>query len=212
MSARLRRLMGTRHATPAMTAADTPAHTEAQTDATALLHFNCQMLDQALALVAAHESPGGPDFSDTVGPHLRHVIEHFEALLLPLNKGVADYDSRARDRHLERQPALARQRLLKLQLCLQACTSVPLSTPLQVRGLGGPGGEFGFAVASSFGRELAFVASHAVHHHALLQAHCRQHGIAVDAAFGVAPATAAHARAATTALVAPESPCHALPA
>jgi hypothetical protein len=180
--------------------------------AAALLRFNRNVLDQALALVAAHQQPGCPDYSDTVGPHLRHVIEHFEALLLPLHSGVADYDSRARDRAVERQPALARERLVTLQLCLQASAGVPLHTPVQVRGLGGPTGEFGFAVASSFGRELAFVASHAVHHNALLQAHCRQHGISVDAAFGVAPATAAHARAAASIPATPESPCHALPA
>jgi hypothetical protein len=176
------------------------------TDAAALLHFNHQLLDQALALVAAHAAPGSPDFSDTVGPHLRHVIEHFEALLMPPQSGVADYDQRARDRELEREPGLARQRLVRLQQGLQACTGVPLQTPLQVRGLGGPGGEFGFAVASTFGRELAFVASHAVHHNALLQAHCRQHGIAVDASFGIAPSTAAHARRALR--PAPAPTCH----
>jgi hypothetical protein len=198
-------------ATPALTA-----------DAAPLLQHNSLLLDQLLALVAAHERPGGPDFSVTVGPHLRHIIEHHEALLMPTRHGVADYDSRARDREVERRPALARQRLLALQHSLRAHAGVALQAAVEVRGLGGLAGEFSFAVASTFGRELAFVASHAVHHCALLRAHCQQHGIAVDAAFGVASATAAHARAAAmpaTPLAGPvnhpvhqESPCLAFSA
>jgi hypothetical protein len=166
------------------------------TDALRLLRFNSQLLDQALALVSAHELPGSPDFGDTVGPHLRHVIEHYEALLMPARPGVADYDSRARDRNVERLPAVARQRLLALQLRLRAKTGADLQAQLQVLGLGGLAGEFAYAVGSTLGRELAFVASHAVHHNALLRDHCQRQGIAVDAAFGIASATAAHVRAA----------------
>jgi hypothetical protein len=165
----------------------------ADTDAAPLLNFNILLLEQALALVAAHERPGSPAFGDTAGPHLRHVIEHHEALLMPLQAGVADYDRRARDRQLERQPALARQRLLALQRCLRAHAEADLSAPVRVPGLAGQHGESAFAVMSTFGRELAYVASHAVHHHALLRAHCVQHGLIVAETFGVAPATAAHA-------------------
>ena len=55
-------------------------------------------------------------------------------------------------------------------------------------------GEFNFEVESSLGRELVFVASHAVHHYALLAAHLRQLGLPVPEGFGLAPATVAHAR------------------
>ena len=36
------------------------------------------------------------------GPHRRHLIEHYEALLRPAHSGVVDYDTRPRDRELER--------------------------------------------------------------------------------------------------------------
>ena len=157
-----------------------------------LLQFGIDVLGQGLALVAAHERPGAPAYAAPVGAHLRHVIEHFEALLTTAEPGVVDYDQRPRDRELERRPTVARARLEALQARLSAWTDAQLAAPLQVRGLGGMAGEFDFAVASSAGRELVFVASHAIHHYALLQAHCRQHGIGVDAGFGRAPATIAH--------------------
>ena len=163
-------------------------------DTQRLLQFSSDVLTQALALVASHEHPGAPDYAAPVGAHLRHVIEHYEALLFPAEPGNADYDRRPRDRELERQPTLARTRLIALQARLLQWTDAHLDSQLRVRGLGGLAGDFEFAVQSSGGRELVFVASHAVHHFALLQPHCRQHGIAISAQFGRAPATVAHER------------------
>ena len=177
-----------------------------------LLQFSIDVLDQAMALVALHELPGAPDYALPVGAHLRHVIEHCEALVFPVEPGVVDYDQRPRDRELERQPAVARARLTALQTRLRAWTDAHLAAPRQVRGLGGLAGDFGFAVQSTLGRELVFVASHAIHHYALLQAHCRQHGILTGAQFGRAPATVAHDRSAQPAALKPaskETPCTA---
>lgn len=165
----------------------------ASTSTDALLRFNHALLSQALALAALHEAPGAPDYRQPVGAHLRHVIEHYEALLLPGRGRVVDYDARQRDAALEASPALARRRLLALQQHL-GTADLDLEQPLAVRGLAGLAGEFGFEVASSLGRELVFVASHAVHHYALLVAHLRQLGLPMPEGFGVAPATLAHAR------------------
>ena len=158
-----------------------------------LLHFNHQVLAQAQALVVAHEGASAPAYDGPVGAHLRHVIEHHEALLLAPQPDRIDYDRRPRDRQLERRPDLASRRLLALQARLAAVGAAG-DTPLRVRGQAGIAGDFEFDVASTFGRELVFVASHALHHFALLQPYCRQHGIAVDATFGKAPATVAFER------------------
>lgn len=171
-----------------------------------LLSFNNQLLEQALSLVGAHEQPGAPPYAAPVGAHLRHVIEHYEALLIPQQPGIADYDSRRRDREVERSPRAARIRLQALQQCLRLWHDASLDLPLTVRGLGGSAGEFAFEVPSTFGRELAFVASHTVHHFALLKAHCLQHGIATGGDFGKAPATVAHERATVAASVASPTP------
>jgi hypothetical protein len=170
-------------------------HAAPETATERLVRFNQQVLGQALGLVAAHEAPGAPPYQRPVGAHLRHVLEHYDALLAPATVGVVDYDRRARDAELESLPALARQRLAAVSLRLSQLDEATLQAPLRVRGIGGAAGDFGFEVVSTFGRELVFVASHAVHHLALLKAHCHQHGIHVAAEFGTAPATLAHARA-----------------
>ena len=170
-----------------------------------LLHFSIDVLEQALGLVASHELPGALSYAAPVGAHLRHVIEHCEALLCPAEIGIVDYDQRPRDRELERQPTLARARLEALLARLLQWTDAQLDAPLQVRGLGGLTGDFDFAMNSSAGRELVFVASHAIHHYALLQAHCKQHGIPINAQIGRAPATVAHECAALSTSAMPSS-------
>lgn len=164
-------------------------------DAQALLAYAGNVLGQALALAAAHEAPGAPPFADHVGPHLRHLIEHYESWLGAAGSQHIDYDRRARDAALERSPLLARARLLAIQQRLAHWPRLQLSTPLRVRACIGMAGESVCTTDSSFGRELLFVTSHAVHHFALLQVHCRQHGIPIGADFGKAPATVAHERA-----------------
>jgi hypothetical protein len=175
-----------------------------------LIGFSQAVLGQALGVVQAHvqahaqvnaqmnvpatlaQQRRPPAYAQVVGPHVRHVIEHVEALFAGPRTGVLDYDSRARDRALESDPHLAQQRLLALQQRLGQLSAAQLDAPVQVLGQAGLEGEFNFRVASSVGRELAFLASHAVHHFALLAAHCREHRIPTPAHFGQAPSTVAH--------------------
>jgi hypothetical protein len=157
-----------------------------------LLGHNQQMIDQALSVVGEHLASTAPPFAGPVGAHLRHVVEHYEALVHGLRIGVVDYDGRARDRLLEASPTLARDRLAALRHQLGQWTPETLDRPVQVLGLGGITGEFNFSVASSVGRELAFLAGHAVHHFALLATHLHRHGVATPAHFGKAPGTVAN--------------------
>jgi hypothetical protein len=158
-----------------------------------LIAFNLHLLEQAQALAAEHCSPRRPPYAGLVGSHLRHVIEHFEALLFPNLAGNVDYDARPRDADLETNPHLARVRLQALQRVLTATAAAAgLEAPLQVHGQGGIEVEHRFQVTSSMGRELAFVASHTLHHFAMLVGHCHQHGIPTPEGFGKAAATRAH--------------------
>lgn len=161
-----------------------------------LLAFNQQVLDQALAVVGGHTVPGkpqsAPQFVGPVGAHLRHVIEHYEALVNGLTHGVVDYDGRPRDRQLETSATMARDRLLGLRQVLGQWTPDMLDRPVQVHGQGGICGDFDFCVTSSVGRELAFLASHAVHHFALLTEHLQRQGVPLPAHFGKAPGTVAN--------------------
>jgi hypothetical protein len=166
-----------------------------------LLGHNQQMIDQALAVVGEHLASTAPPFSGPVGAHLRHVVEHYEALVHGLRIGVVDYDGRARDRLLEASPTSARDRLTALRHQLGQWTPETLDRPVRVLGLGGITGDFSFSVASSVGRELAFLAGHAVHHFALLAAHLQRHGITMPAHFGKAPGTVANEIATRPAVV-----------
>jgi hypothetical protein len=163
-----------------------------------LLHFNAQLLDQAVKIVAAHFAPEGPAYAGPVGSHLRHVIEHYEALLFGARAGVVDYDNRPRYALLERSARIADARLRALQVRLRAHDGGDAARPLQVLGRFGLRGEFEFVVPSSLDRELAFLASHTVHHFALLLPLLQPRGIALGEHFGKAPATVAHALAAAS--------------
>jgi hypothetical protein len=169
-----------------------------------LLDFNQQVLDQALALLA-HFGPAGqsakPTLTGPVGAHLRHIVEHYAALVFPAQAGVVDYDARPRERALESDPQLASSRLRALRQQLAIWPSALLDAHVRVRVQGGLVGDRGFEVSSTLGRELAFVASHAIHHFAALATHGRALGIALPKGFGKAPSTVAHERAS---LVAPD--------
>jgi hypothetical protein len=161
-------------------------------DAKRLLRFSAAALAQAHPLVAAHWRSRASAYTYPIGAHLRHVIEHYEALLQPQWPGVVDYDQRPRDRELQTNPDVALRRMHALLRRLNEWTAADLDTTVQVRGRGGLAGDFGFAVSSSVARELVFVTSHAIHHYALLKPHCMQHGLPIPAEFGRAPATVAH--------------------
>lgn len=157
-----------------------------------LIDYNCQVLDQALAVISAHQASPAVAFDRHSGPHLRHIVEHYEAFTGHLGGRSVDYDSRARDRSIERDPQQARQRILNLQRQLRGLEDGVGEAPLAVHLRGGLGGEENFVSFSTLDRELLFLASHAVHHYALVHLHCRAAGIDLGADFGKAPSTVRH--------------------
>jgi hypothetical protein len=161
-------------------------------DTERLLRFNRDVLGQALSLVDAYASRAAPAFAAHAGPHLRHVIEHYEALLLRPQRAVVDYDNRPRDRELERCTLRARARLQQLRARLAGLSALGLDEPISVVARCGVAGECELRTRSSVGRELMFLASHAVHHFAVLRLACAPHGVALCATFGKAPATLHH--------------------
>ena len=176
------------------TSLETPFHkTDSGPDGW-LLAFNDQVLAQGEALARQYASPPALDFAALVGPHLRHVVEHYEALLLRSQPHEADYDARPRDRVLEQSASRACERIAQLRHALAQMRPSELLDPLTVFTLGGVDGQWALASASTLGRELVFLASHAVHHFALLREHCLRRGVDIPPQFGIAPATVAYAR------------------
>lgn len=165
-----------------------------------LIAFNQAVLEQGLSL-ALQFGPQHEAFAARLGPHLRHVIEHYEALLSGSDPQLVDYDHRARDRQLETDPQLAVWRIERLIEALQTLvTSSREAGEIVTVGvrMGLAGEAFGL-MPSTLARELHFVASHAIHHYAVLRDSLLQQGITLPAGFGKAPETVRFERQAPSA-------------
>lgn len=156
-----------------------------------VIAFNVEVIGQAQALTQAYSARPAA-FAAHVGPHLRHVIEHYEALLQREAGAPVDYDHRPRDREVERVPELAAERLAVIVGLLQALLSRPANEPLSVGlRIGTQGREF-YLSPSTLARELNFVASHAIHHYAIIRPIISAAGVEIPGEFGKAPDTVRH--------------------
>ncbi|GAB4223310.1 MAG: hypothetical protein Kow0062_23160 [Acidobacteriota bacterium] len=171
---------------------------EGMDDLAVLVGRNVALLRDADRLIAGLEpdayaapAPGAGDADHGVGSQLRHVLEFYGCLLAQWPEGSIDYDARPRERALETDPGAARARIARLVEGLDALAPVIARTPLTVRQDAGPD-DAGPSVQSTLGRELAFLASHTIHHLALVAVLLRARGITVPDDFGVAPSTLAH--------------------
>jgi hypothetical protein len=167
----------------------------------ALWDYQVHLLLQAGAMVERLQKEAQPGFryAQAVGPHVRHILEHVTALTDALQRGsmMVDYDARERDLQVQSVPAatLAKIRAVVYQIGqLKVITSAALDLPLSTRLQTGPDGALEVVVQSTLGRELLFVASHTVHHFALLAQYCKAAGVDLGHDFGKAPATVAYER------------------
>ncbi|TJY55912.1 hypothetical protein E4T66_20195 [Sinimarinibacterium sp. CAU 1509] len=157
-----------------------------------LLDFSQRILEQGISLIDLARTHADIAFDSFIGPHLRHVIEHYETFVQQAGGRTIDYDARLRDRDVERDPALARARLQALSAAIAQLEESQLSNPVAIHLLGGMAGDEHFVTFSTVERELMFLASHAIHHYAQLKLHLHAHGIELDPDFGKAPSTIHH--------------------
>lgn len=155
--------------------------------------YAIDMLRQGAGIAEIAERAGLP-FEAQIGPHLRHVIEHYEALLAGLDQGVVDYDNRGRDREVERDAALARRRCEALIAGLNARRDRAWPETIAVAFDGGVDGDDRFVSGSTPLRELLFIAGHAVHHYALLRLVLKAQGLILPESVGKAAATLRYER------------------
>lgn len=164
--------------------------------ASGLCQYNSALLAQALHMVERllSEAHAGFVYAQAVGPHLRHIVEHYQALLdaLATGSGCVDYDARSRNLRVQSEPPMttaALQHITESLARLAGDLRLTLDTPLTTRLQAGARGELELTVGTTLGRELLFLASHTVHHYALLGHYCRTAGVDMGHAFGKAPAT-----------------------
>lgn len=128
-----------------------------------------------------------------VGPQLRHVIDYYRCFLRDVRSGRVDYDRRERDPESETCSVTAAERVRGLIDELQALEGVRLPETLEVKADRDPLlPEREQWARSSVRRELMFLASHTVHHFAIVAITLAGHDVPVGGGFGVAPSTLRH--------------------
>jgi uncharacterized damage-inducible protein DinB len=152
---------------------------------------NLRLLEQGLELIGALPDeafaagrPGKP-----VGPHFRHVLEHYSCFLDGLDGARIDYDARPREAAIETDRAAARARIRELLAGLQELARLDLDAAAEARLESGLGADEEQWSRTTLRRELHFLMSHTVHHYALIGLLLAQRGIEAGSDFGVAPST-----------------------
>lgn len=158
--------------------------------ATGVVAANLTVLDQTISLLQRlspdqYRQPVASVFGTSIGAHVRHCVDHHLQFLRGLDSGRVDYDARDRDSDVE--TSLARG-LLSVQQLVERIASVDQRRQVLWIRVDQDAQEDGWQI-SSFGRELAFLLSHTVHHQALIAMICRHLGVPVEEDLGVAPAT-----------------------
>jgi len=118
---------------------------------------------------------------------MRHVLDHYSSFIAGIRSGVVNYDARERDTPVEtdrasgiEQAKSVVEELLASDLDLKQTVKVIVSANTT---------ENEAHSESSLGRELQFLASHTVHHYALIAIASRMQGIIPPDTFGIAPST-----------------------
>jgi len=150
-------------------------------------------LDEIASLVlaippAVYTAPVEGHVSGTVGAHVRHCLDHVAALVSAEPSTMLSYDRRRRGTTVEADPAAAIQQILRLKAALERWSSRSLDDPVRVVSQIDSSGS-SIVGWSTFGRELAFVLSHTIHHQATIAAVMALHGVAAPDRFGFAPST-----------------------
>lgn len=124
-------------------------------------------------------------FNNTIGQHVRHVIELFQCLEKGYDPGVVNYEKRKRDQAIETDKELATRLLLEIhsglgkpnkELTLEATYDDHSTEPI--------------AIATNYFREIAYNLEHTIHHMALIRVGLTEvSAITLPEDFGVASST-----------------------
>lgn len=124
-------------------------------------------------------------FNNTIGQHVRHVIELFQCLEKGYDQGVVNYEKRKRDQAIETDKALASTLLLEIhsglgksnkELTLEATYDDHSTEPI--------------TIATNYFREIAYNLEHTIHHMALIRVGLTEvASITLPENFGVASST-----------------------
>jgi hypothetical protein len=121
----------------------------------------------------------------SIGGHFRHNLDFVNSFLNGLEVGKIDYQKRERDEKIEQNRQYAIERIIFSTRRLLALKSCDLEKNIAICSELEPN----IYHNSNVMRELEFLHSHTVHHHALIAEKLASFGVKVSDGFGVAPST-----------------------
>ena len=128
-------------------------------------------------------------FNASVGQHYRHVLEHFNSLIVGVRASEVNYDARERNPRLQGEVTYASIATCDVLRALKRYTEETLARSCKVINSVGYGTSNPSTFESNVSRELAYCVGHAIHHYAIIRLICHEIGIGVPVEFGVAPST-----------------------
>jgi hypothetical protein len=122
---------------------------------------------------------------NTIGQHVRHIIEMFQCLEQGWHTGEVDYEARKRDRQIETDPKIALVLLKEIEYQIskenRALCLLTRYEDLQ---------EVADKINTNYHREIAYNLEHTIHHMALIRIGLKELGeIEVEDSYGVASST-----------------------
>ena len=162
-----------------------------------LVASNTEALEQVLLFLGdlsnAQYSAVPPMAQYGIGRHVRHILDLYLALQEGVRSSEVDYDARHRDSDLERNLAASRLAVRGMLCWLQANIDIDdhtltIKTEVSLHQCSHA------TLASTFSRELCYLANHTIHHLAYMALMARQLGVKLSHDYGVAPATASYLR------------------
>jgi hypothetical protein len=148
----------------------------------------------AIALIATPAFVSQLRRHDSIGAHFRHVIEIAELVRQGNETGDFDYTARERDRRLENDRAVACERIRKLADYFRPTLFRPQFYAGRLRSEADPA----FWHPTTITRELEYLLTHTIHHHAIIAERMFHAGIETPTTFGLAPSTLAFLAEAAT--------------
>lgn len=124
---------------------------------------------------------------NTIGKHVRHILELFEEMIRGIESGCISYDERRRSLDLECAVDAAVNKAHEMMLPLENLQDKPVG----LKGNWSAEDTMPFIIQTSVFRELAYNIEHAIHHMAIIDIAVRSafphHQLPQN--FGIAPAT-----------------------
>lgn len=149
----------------------------------------CNQLDQA-----SYNHKAVPYVQSSIGEHLRHIIDLYLAVKDETKVGVVDYDHRRRGAQVETDLETGINELMQVKTWLEQLTDSELAKSVSILSEASIATQQVCEMPSTMRRELLFVASHTIHHFALIKVIAVHCNVETSEHLGYAPATATYLR------------------